>query len=200
MRRLDSFAGASGNLSVESPDPDRDLVDRACAGDRNAFEALLRRHYDRMYRLAWRLTGSTSDAEDIAQEVCCKLVEKLAGFSGQAKFSTWLFGIVVNASRDYRRRNLTLARIKEQLSVLANLSPKPDGRDLYRRDWLVSALSCLAPHLRETVVLVACEGLTHAEAALILGVAESTVSWRMHEVRRQLAPMAPQLKEVPGDL
>ena len=59
-------------------DPDRDLVDRAAAGDRNAFEALLRRHYDRIHRVAWRLTGSRVDAEDIAQDVCCALVGKIA--------------------------------------------------------------------------------------------------------------------------
>src|SRR4051794_8976449 len=77
-----------------SADPDRDLVDRARAGERAAFEVLLRRHYDRMHRIAWRLTGSAHDAEDIVQDVCCALVQKIEGFKGDAKFTTWLFGIV----------------------------------------------------------------------------------------------------------
>jgi hypothetical protein len=59
---------------------DRELVARASAGERGAFEALLRRHYDGIHRIAWRLTGSASDAEDIAQDVCCVLIEKLGGF------------------------------------------------------------------------------------------------------------------------
>jgi len=169
-------------------DPDRDLVERATAGDRKAFETLLRRHYDRIHRIAWRATGSATQAEDIAQDVCCTLVEKIATFKGEARFTTWLTGIVVNACRDHRRRGLTLARLRDRLSVLAGLAPKPDGRDAYRRSWLASELARLEPVLRDTVILVVGEDLTHAEAAHALGVAESTVSWRMYEARRQLTP------------
>jgi len=179
-------------------DPDRDLVALAALGDRDAFEQILRRYYDRMHRLAWRLTGSGSDAEDVAQDVCCALVEKLSGFKGEAKFSTWLMGIVVNACRDHRRRGLTLGRLRERLSVLARLTPPPDGRDAYRRSWMASELARLDPLLRDTVVLVVGEDLTHAEAARALGVAESTVSWRMHEARRHLTPQS--TKEVPDGL
>ena len=184
--------------SVVIFDPDRDLVDRAAAGDRKAFEALLRRHYDRIHRVAWRLTGSRVDAEDIAQDVCCTLVDKIAGFKGEAKFTTWLTGIVVNACRDHRRRGLTLTRLRERLSVLVGLAPPPDGRDAYRRSWLTSELARLDPLLRDTVVLIVGEDLTHAEAARALGVAESTVSWRMHEARRQLTPQT--TKEIPDGL
>jgi RNA polymerase sigma factor (sigma-70 family) len=169
-------------------DPDRDLVALASGGDRDAFEALLRRHYDRVHRLAWRLTGSRADADDIAQDVCCALVEEIGSFRGEAKFATWLTGIVVNACRDHRRRGLTLTRLRERLSVLAGLAARPDGRDAYRQSWLASELARLDPLLRDTVVLIVGEDMTHAEAARALGVAESTVSWRMHEARRQLSP------------
>lgn len=185
---LGSPAGAGDHNPGVIFDPDRDLVDRAAGGDRHAFEALLRQHYDRIHRVAWRLTGSGSHAEDVAQDVCCTLVEKIGSFKGESKFTTWLTGIVVNACRDHRRRGLTLTRLRERLSVLAGLAPRPDGRDAYRRSWLASELSRLDPLLRDTVVLVVGEDLTHAEAARALGVAESTVSWRMHEARRQLTP------------
>ena len=69
---------------------------------------------------------------------------------------------------------------------MAALAPRPDGRDLYRATWLQSEIARLEPHLREAVVLVVGEDMSHAEAARALGVAESTVSWRMHEVRRRL--------------
>jgi RNA polymerase sigma-70 factor, ECF subfamily len=177
---------------------DRELVARASAGERGAFEALLRRHYDGIHRIAWRLTGSASDAEDIAQDVCCVLIEKLGGFKGEAKFTTWLFGVVVNASRDHHRRSRTLKRFRAGLAVLANLASGPDGRDLYRQSWMACELSRLDPLLRETVVLVIGEDMSHGEAANALGVAESTVSWRMHEAKRRLSARA--LKEVPGDL
>lgn len=185
---LGSPAGAGDHGSGMILDPDRDLVDRAAGGDRDAFEALLRQHYDRIHRVAWRLTGSGSHAEDIAQDVCCTLVEKIGSFKGESKFTTWLTGIVVNACRDHRRRGLTLLRLRERLSVLAGLAPPPDGRDAYQRSWLASELARLDPLLRDTVVLVVGEDLTHAEAARALGVAETTVSWRMHEARRQLTP------------
>jgi RNA polymerase sigma-70 factor (ECF subfamily) len=122
-------------LEWERPvvDPDGELVSRAVAGERAAFEALLRRHYDRIHRLAWRMTGSRSEAEDVTQDVCCALVEKLASFKGEAKFTTWLIGIAVNACRDHFRRRQTQTRFHDGLEVLSNLAPQPDGRDLYRR-------------------------------------------------------------------
>ena len=173
---------------------DDDLVSLATQGNRAAFEALLRRHYDLMHRVAWRMTGSRTDAQDICQDVCCALVERIASFRGEAKFTTWLIGIVRNACHDHHRRHSTLARLKGHLAVLAGMAAPPDGRDLFRRSWLASELARLSPLLRETVVLVVGEGMTHAEAATALGVSESTISGRMHEVRR-LASLAKDISD-----
>jgi RNA polymerase sigma-70 factor (ECF subfamily) len=168
-------------------DPDDDLLPAAIAGDRDAFAELLQRHYNRIHGLAWQLTGSRADADDIAQDVCCTLVEKIAGFRGEAKFTTWLCGITVNACRDLRRRRRSFGGFTERLAVLAGLARAPDGRDLYDAIWLKSAIARLKPPYRDAAVLVAGQQLTHAEAAEILGVAEATISWRMHQVRRLLA-------------
>jgi RNA polymerase sigma-70 factor (ECF subfamily) len=165
---------------------DLELAVAAASGDRAAFETLLRRHYERIHAVAWRLTGSSHDADDITQEVCCALVTRLAGFKGEARFTTWLYGIVVNACRDHHRRRATLATLKNGLAVLVGLAAPPDGRDLFRRAWLTSELGRLDPSLRETIVLVVGEGLTHAEAGAVLGLAETTISWRLHEARRLL--------------
>lgn len=164
------------------------IIKAAVAGDRNAFAALLRRHYDRIHGLAWHLTGSRADADDIAQDVCCILAERLGDFRGEAKFTTWLCSIVYNACRDFRRRRSAFARFTGKLSVMAGLAKGPDGRDLYDAIWVESAIARLKPELRDTAILVAAQQLTHGEAAQILGIAEATVSWRMHEIRRQLAP------------
>jgi RNA polymerase sigma-70 factor (ECF subfamily) len=169
-----------------SGDPDIDLLSAAIAGDRAAFGELLQRHYDRIHGLAWQLTGSRSDADDIAQDVCCTLVQKIATFRGEAKFTTWLCGIVFNACRDLRRRRRSFSGFTDRLAVLTGLARAPDGRDIYDAIWLKSAIARLKPAYRDAAVLVAGQQLTHAEAAEILGVAESTISWRMHEVRRLL--------------
>lgn len=165
-------------------DPDSELVSAAIAGDRDAFGTLLQRHYDRIHGLAWQLTGTRADADDIAQDVCCKLVEKIADFRGEAKFGTWLCGIVYNACRDFRRRRTSFRGFADRMAVLAGLAPVPDGRDLYDAIWLRSAIARLKPAYRDTAILVAGQQLSHGEAAAVLGVAESTISWRMHEVRR----------------
>src|SRR5260221_7051552 len=122
-------------------DPDGDLLPAAIAGDRDAFGALLQRHYNRIHGLAWQLTGSRADADDIAQEVCCTLVEKIAGFRGEARFTTWLYGIVYNACRDLRRRHRSFGGLTERLAVLAGLARAPDGRDLYEPIWLKSPIA-----------------------------------------------------------
>jgi RNA polymerase sigma factor (sigma-70 family) len=167
-------------------DPDSSLVAAAGAGNREAFAALLERHYDRIHAFAWQLTGSRSDADDIAQDVCCTLAEKIGSFRGEALFTTWLTGITFNACRDWRRRRGTFRIFGEKLAVLAGVAAGAAGLDPYDAIWLKSAIAKLKPALRDTAVLVAGQQLTHAEAAAILGVAEATVAWRMHEVRKIL--------------
>src|SRR5262249_61328405 len=91
-------------------------------------------------------------ADDIAQDVCCTLVEKIGSFKGEARFTTWLTGIVVNTCRDHRRRGRTFASLRDRLSVLAGLAALPDGRDAYRRMRLAGELSRLDPPLGGPVV------------------------------------------------
>lgn len=169
---------------------DTDLVAAAQAGNRAAFEALLRRHYDRIHGLAWHLTGSRADADDVAQEVCCALVDRIAGFRRESRFTTWLCRVVINASRDLIRRRRRFGGMVDRLAVIAGLARQPDGRDLHDAIWLKSAIARMKPAFRETAALVAGQQLTHAEAAEILGVSEATVSWRMHEIRKTLGGAA----------
>jgi RNA polymerase sigma factor (sigma-70 family) len=179
-------------MAGRSDDPDADLLTGAVAGDRNAFGQLLERHYNRIHGLAWQLTGSRTDADDVAQDVCCALVERIGTFRGEAKFTTWLCGIVFNACRDLHRRRRSFRGIAQRLTILTGLMCGPDGRDLHDAMWMKSAIAGLPATYRDTVVLVAGQQLTHGEAAAILGVAETTVSWRMHEVRRMLSGRTPQ--------
>lgn len=165
---------------------DLELAERTREGDRNAFRQLLERHYDTAYRVALRFTGNVPDAEDIAQDVCLALADKLRSFRGKSQFSTWFYRVVVNACRDHLRKLKTAATLQANYAVFRELVQADQIDDARRLGWLSEAIASLEPTLRETAVLVLAEDLSHREAATALGCAESTVSWRMHEVRKKL--------------
>ncbi|WP_233416978.1 RNA polymerase sigma factor [Halovulum marinum] len=169
---------------------DRALVDRALAGDAGAFGLLVARHYDRIFRVAWRVLGSQADAEDLAQDVCAALPGKLDGFRAEARFTTWLHRVVVNAARDRLRRHATHARAVQGWGDVETLRRDEARQAADQQEWLVRAMTALPLDLRETVALVLGEEMTHAEAAAALGVSEGTVSWRMSEVRKRLRRLA----------
>ena len=79
--------------------PDETLALAAAGGDRAAFAVLVQRHYDRIYGLAYRLTGSRAEAQDMAQDICAALPAKLRNWRGEARFTTWLYRVVVNAAQ-----------------------------------------------------------------------------------------------------
>ncbi|MBL8573034.1 MAG: RNA polymerase sigma factor [Hyphomicrobiaceae bacterium] len=168
---------------------DLDLALEAKNGDGTAFRLLLERHYDMIFRLARRLLGSAVEAEDVAQEICLGLADRIASFRGESRFSTWLYRVVVNACRDHRRKQASRARIQADYMAFAAHDAADWADGVARQDWLKAALARLDEALRETALLVVGEELSHAEAAEILGIAEKTVSWRMHEVRKRLKSM-----------
>ena len=89
---------------------DETLAQGAANGDAAAFSALLSRHYDGLFRLAFRLTGARAEAEDLTQDICAALPVKLAGYRAEARFTTWLWRVAVNAAHDRRRKAQTRAR------------------------------------------------------------------------------------------
>jgi RNA polymerase sigma-70 factor (ECF subfamily) len=165
---------------------DSELAAEALRGDREAFRRLVERHYGLIYRVAYRYVGSAADAEDVAQEVCIALATKLGRFRGRSRFSTWLTSIVINRCRDHLRRRKSSTKLVEQYVALRE-SEDADQADTDKRSaWLHATLQALEPSLRETVLLVVAGEHSHAEAAKILGCAESTVSWRMHMAKKAL--------------
>jgi len=165
---------------------DLELAKRAGAGDRDAFQEILERHYDTLFRVAIRFTGSEADAEDIAQDVCLTLAVKIASFRGQSQFSTWLYRVAMNACRDFARKRKTASAMQESYAAFREADEADQRHNARRVSWLTEQVQGLSPRLRETAVLVLGEDLSHADAAAALGCAESTVSWRMHEVRNKL--------------
>lgn len=169
---------------------DAELAIRAAEGDREAFRSLLERHYDRIFRLAWRLLGDRADAEDVTQEICVTLPRRLDGFRGASRFSTWLYRVTLNACRDFGRRRASIAALTRAYGEASDLAAGEAADRTRRSGWLAEMLASLDGALRETAVLVLDEDLSHAEAAAVLGVRESTVSWRMHELRKKLKALA----------
>ena len=165
---------------------DSELAQAAAAGDREAFRRLLEIHYGLIYRIAWRYVGSAADAEDIAQDVCVALATRLGHFDNRSRFSTWLISVVINRCRDFLRRRRSSQALVEKYGVLRE-AEEADHADTERRTALLrEAMQGLDPELRETVLLVVAEELSHAEAGEVLGCAESTVSWRLHVARKRL--------------
>jgi RNA polymerase sigma-70 factor (ECF subfamily) len=167
---------------------DEDLARAAAQGDGAAFAALLERHYDRLFRLCFRLTGARAEAEDLCQDICAALPAKLRAFRGESKVTTWLWRVAVNASHDRRRRRATYMKASAGWGdwEVARQDAIAEGRE--RADWLTSALARLPEDLRDTLALVLDE-VSHAEAGAILGVSEGTVSWRVSEAKKRLRAM-----------
>lgn len=176
---------------------DAALASRAAAGDRDAFAELVERHYDRIYRVGARVLGDADEAADLAQEVCVSLPARLASYRGGSRFSTWLYRVVVNAARDALRRRSARKRGERSYAEVEALVRVEDAGRGCEASWLRRALERLPDDLRMTVFLVLDEELRHAEAGAVLGVSESTVSWRMHEVRKRLRVLASEEEGAP---
>ena len=169
------------------------LVARAQAGSKAAFGELVRRYRPRILALALHLTGSESEAEDIAQEVFLSAYRALDRFEGRSAFFTWVYRMAVNRSlnlrRDRRRRRETPMddpRVDRAVAVDAGGDPERAAvlRQSYRR--LMAGLDRLPGDMRTSVVLVVLQGLSQAEAAVVQDCPPGTVAWRIHEARRRL--------------
>jgi len=167
-----------------------DLALAAAGGDRDAFAALLDSSYDRMFGLAFRLTGSRSDAEDLTQDVCAALPAKLLKYRGDSRFSTWAYRVVVNAAHDRRRRAATRTKASDGWGDWETNRRAVDAEAREKSDWLAGVMSSLSNEIRDTLALLLDDELTHAEAATVLGVSEGTISWRMSEAKKRLREIA----------
>lgn len=162
---------------------DESLIRSAQAGDARAFEALLERHYDLLYRFAWKWCGNRADAQDITQQACLKLAHALGSFRFESAFSSWLYRLVINCAKDWARSQ----RRHGGLGVEEGIETASDSGVVEHQAYLwqlLHKLDALPEGIKETLLLVHAEGLTHGEAARVLQVKESTVSWRLHEFRK----------------
>lgn len=170
-----------------------ELVQAARCGDREAFGQLVRRFRPRIFALALHLTANVADAEDVAQDAFLRAFHKIGEFEGRSAFFTWLYRIAINRALSLlgqrcRRTATPLGDERVRLAVLADAGDDPflamELRETYTA--LMQALDQLSPVLRATIVLTTLQGFSNREAAVIFGVSEGTVGWRVHEARAQL--------------
>ncbi len=167
---------------------DEGLVVRAVDGDRAAFAALVTRHYDFIFRAAFKWCGNREDAEDVAQDVCVRLGKSIRSWSRDSKFSTWLYRIVINAVRDGQRKNAASLR-KVEAWAAEPTRPQvqmPDEAEHDEANELWAYVRQLPKKSCDAVMLVYGEELNHAEAAKVMGCAEGTVSSHIHAAKKQL--------------
>lgn len=166
-----------------SDEDDAILCEKARGGCEQAFGALFRRHYEALHAFVYRLCLDASGAEDIVQDAFIKAARSLHGFRGEASFRNWLYRIAMNTTRDWQRTTIRRREAAEEMTLQAGESSAERPADFGS---VQEALAALADEMRHVVVLVYYEGLNHAQAARILGCAETTVSWRIFRAKRQL--------------
>jgi RNA polymerase sigma-70 factor, ECF subfamily len=163
---------------------DEMLVRRAAAGERDAFDELVRRHRTRVYALALRICRNSDDAEDALQETFIAAYRALPRFDRRARVSTWLYRIATNKCYDI------LAR-RRPTADAASLPEAADPHDPFvrsgQRALLTQALDALPDQFREAALLCDVCGLTPAEAGEVAGVPEGTMKSRSFRARGLLA-------------
>ena len=176
-----------------SGDRERTLVDAARAGDERAFEALVLKYQDRIYRLIQRLVSSADVVDDLAQEVFIRAYRSLGDFKGESSFYTWLYKIALNLCRNHYRTKgrRPAAEALDDNAVGASFESgevSPEEAVFRREFWdaLRGALDALPPEQREAVVLCDLEGMSYEEMAEMTGVPIGTVRSRIFRGRRAL--------------
>jgi RNA polymerase sigma-70 factor (ECF subfamily) len=164
------------------------------AGDPDAFGLLVRRHRDRMWAVAIRTLSEPEEAADALQEAFISAFRRADTFRGDAKVTTWLHRIVVNACLDRMRRRRgraadPLPENEDRAAVLAGPAEQDPAEVRERRIDVLNALKQINSDQRSALVLVHMEGYSIEEAAAILDCAPGTVKSRCARGRARLLPL-----------
>jgi RNA polymerase sigma-70 factor (ECF subfamily) len=165
---------------------ERQLIARVLSGDAAAERELYEAHVERVYRLAYRMTGDDALAQDCTQDTFVRVFERLAEFRGESAVGTWIhsvaFSVVLNALRTVRR--IRGRELPEEEAVGLGDQPRRSEPDLRRR--LHEAIDRLPPKLRMVFVMHDVEGYTHEEIGGTLGVPVGTSKAQLSRARARL--------------
>lgn len=165
---------------------DRQLLDRVLDGDHAAQRELYDAHVDRVYRLAYRMVGEDALARDLTQDTFVRVFEKLAGFKGDAAFTTWLHSVTTSVVLNGLRRQKRIRMRERNLDAASHIgvTERHAEPDLKRR--LTEAVNGLPEAYREVLVMHDLEGYTHREIAAALDVKQGTSKARLSRARARL--------------
>jgi RNA polymerase sigma-70 factor (ECF subfamily) len=182
-------------MSGTNPD-DRDavLAARAIKGDRSAFNQIVRRHQEPLYRFIRRYVGDADEAYDLLQETFVSAWQALGRYDPARPAATWLRRIALNKCRDWGRRRVVrkffyAAKMLDETTAATDVSASPNSEDntevaLTRLD---RAIAALPAQLKEPLLLTAFEGLSQAAAGEALGISAKAVETRVYRARKLLA-------------
>jgi RNA polymerase sigma-70 factor (ECF subfamily) len=188
--------GSPAEVAIsQEPLTDEEVVARVLAGETGMFEIVMRRHNQRLYRVARAILRNNGEAEDVMQDAYVRAYEHLKQFAGSAKFSTWLTRIAVHEALARRRRGnryQELASMSEQerspMDRFASLAPDPEQQtansELGRL--LEEAVEKLPDAYRTIFMLRDVEEMSTADAAEVLEITEENVKVRLHRARALL--------------
>jgi len=175
---------------------DRELIRRCRAGDVAAFEPLVERYRQRVWRLAYQILRDREEAWDCAQEAFVRAYSSLASFRGQSAFYTWLFRITVNVATDRHRARAARGRALgvdpvpeeewERTAPDPEAGPEQVAVQSEQRERIQRALDTLPLKARTIIILSDVEGLSYRELASVLNCPMGTVMSRLHNARRKL--------------
>ena len=177
--------------------PDEALASRAQQGDRKAFELLVGRHKDALYRLLRRYLGNADEAYDLLQDTLISVWESLPGYDSKRSFFAWTRAIALNKCRDFSRRQ----RFRRWFSQVLATEPKADslspaehaefteaeGQQEQRLRRLDAAIAALPALYKEPLILTTVDGLSQDAVASILCTTTKAIEMRLRRARRQLA-------------
>jgi len=163
------------------------LVRSANQGDEQAFNHLINQVYADIYRFSFHLSKNKTQAEDLTHDVILKIAKSIRQFKFNCAFLSWVYRIVVNTQKDNHKKQIN--RLKRDghyfdQQHLRQHSPQPDENLEFGE--LLEAIDQLPEKLKVTLILVYAEYMTHADAADVLQCSINTVSWRVHEAKKQL--------------
>jgi RNA polymerase sigma-70 factor (ECF subfamily) len=193
-------------------DDDATLVTLCKKGDMDAFETLVRKHQKKVFNIAYRMVGHYEEASDITQEAFIAVYKGINKFQEKAKFSTWLYTITINTSKN-RLRQLKSRRAREQASINdpirtgngeITIEPRSNEPTILERletkevqEKVQECIDSLEEEFKEVIVLRDIQGLTYGEISEVLNVPEGTVKSRLFRGRESLKE---RLKRVLGEL
>ncbi len=177
---------AGSETRARKPLDERALVERVKAGDPAAERALYERHVDRVFRLAFRMTGDEALSRDLTQDAFVRAFERIGSFRGDSSLSTWLHAVTASVVLNGLRK---VRRIRERETELEK-AKGVDGGDARAepdlRERLSAAIAGLPDGYRTVFVMHDVEGYTHQEIAEALGVAEGTSKAQLSRARAKL--------------